>query len=376
MRVAARGFKGWPGAAGDSAGVISAWPARAIGFGRGSRTQLAGRGGPGAAEQDGVAGMGHSSATRGRGAAACLAVIGAALFGDMAAARAAEPPVPPMAPSARPDLPLGIRLGLGGGDASEQWSMAGDWPVVRNVTAASLTPVLPPAGHGNGAAVIVAPGGGFLSLSMGTEGFAVAKWLAARGTAAFVLKYRLIVTPPDAAGFQAMADRKFARAMQEQPPSAEELEVPAASIADAQAAVRLVRAQAGAFHVDPARVGFIGFSAGAMLAIATALQSPADARPDFIAPIYPPLVAQPATADAPPMFVAIAADDALFGRTGFGLVESWRKAGRPFELHMYEKGGHGFGMLPTGTTSEDFILAFQHWMDMHGWTGAKMAPPT
>ena len=76
-------------------------------------------------------------------------------------------------------------------------------------------------------------------------------------------------------------------------------------------------------------------------------------------------------ADAPPLFIAIAADDGLFAGSGFGLVESWRKAGRPVEFHFYERGGHGFGMYPKPTTSTGWFDAFTRWMAMHGLMAPK-----
>jgi acetyl esterase/lipase len=275
------------------------------------------------------------------------------------------------------DLPAGINLLAPDvahpSTATDIWGTMEGWYVVRDVTVPTLAPVLPPAGRGNGTAVIVAPGGGFLSLSMGTEGFAVAKWLAARGTAAFVLKYRLQPTPVDPQAYDAVLRAKFGKVFAGQKLTADDLKVPDDALADAQAAIRLVRARAAAWHIDPARVGMIGFSAGAMLALRTALASPPDVRPNFIAPIYPPLLAVDATANSPPMFVAIAADDPLFGSQGFGLIQSWQKVKRPVELHFYQRGSHGFGMRHTGTTSEDFIVSFQHWMDMNGWTGASVS---
>jgi acetyl esterase/lipase len=109
----------------------------------------------------------------------------------------------------------------------------------------------------------------------------------------------------------------------------------------------------------------IGFSAGAMLTIATTLTDE-DAKPAFIATIYGPMGRLEVPSDAPPLFVALAADDSLFASSGFGLIESWRAAGRPVEFHLYEQGGHGFGMYPKSTTSTDWFDAFSGWMKMHG----------
>jgi acetyl esterase/lipase len=109
----------------------------------------------------------------------------------------------------------------------------------------------------------------------------------------------------------------------------------------------------------------IGFSAGAMLTMATALAG-GDARPAFIASIYGPLQAVQVPADAPPLFVALAADDPLFGGRGFGLIESWTAAKRPVEFHLYERGGHGFGIYRKETTSTGWFDAYVRWLGMHG----------
>ena len=107
-------------------------------------------------------------------------------------------------------------------------------------------------------------------------------------------------------------------------------------------------------------------TAGAMLTLATALKGQ-DAKPAFIGDIYGPLSPVTVPADAPPMFVALAADDPFFANGGFGLIDSWKKAGKPVEFHLYEQGGHGFGMYQKSTTSTGWFDAFPRWMDMHGW---------
>lgn len=139
----------------------------------------------------------------------------------------------------------------------------------------------------------------------------------------------------------------------------------APQIADARAAFALVRSRADEWNVDPDRVGMIGFSAGAMLTMTTALTD-AEANPAFLGDIYGPLSAVEVPADAPPLFVALAADDPLFPDTDFGLIQSWRAAHRPVEFHYYEQGGHGFGMYQKETTSTGWFEAFVSWLDMHG----------
>jgi acetyl esterase/lipase len=241
----------------------------------------------------------------------------------------------------------------------------------RNVTVATLTPFLPDPAKATGAAVIVAPGGGFRTLSMENEGWEVARALADKGVAAFVLKYRLNQTPADMPGFERSMTEMFSNTARNPRPSPEQaLAGLAPQIADSRAAFALVRKRAAEWHVDPDRVGMVGFSAGAMLTMATTLGGQ-DAKPAFIGLIYGPLAPVTVPADAPPMFVALAADDPFFANGGFGLIESWRTAKRPVEFHLYEQGGHGFGMYPKKTTSTGWFDAFSRWLGMHGYLKAK-----
>ena len=76
-------------------------------------------------------------------------------------------------------------------------------------------------------------------------------------------------------------------------------------------------------------------------------------------------------ADAPPLFVALASDNPFFANGGFGLIESWRAAKKPAEFHLYEQGGHGFGMYPKETTSTGWFNAFVSWLTMHGMVKPK-----
>jgi acetyl esterase/lipase len=267
-----------------------------------------------------------------------------------------------------PAQPNAIPLGTGplpGVTAPEAWHRQYGSLFARNVTVATLTPYLPDPVKANGTAIIVAPGGGFRTLSMENEGSEVAKALAARGVAAFVLKYRLIQTPPEMAAFERSTAAMFSSAARPRPPGGDGFRDLAPQLADSRAAFALVRRRAAEWRVDPRRVGMIGFSAGAMLTMATTLRG-GDAKPAFIASIYGPLQPVTAPADAPPLFVALAADDPLFGGRGFGLIESWIAAKRPVEFHLYERGGHGFGMYRKETTSTGWFDAFVAWLGMRG----------
>jgi acetyl esterase/lipase len=272
-----------------------------------------------------------------------------------------------MTATAAPAEPTAIPLNTGGVKgqvAPEAWFEQYGVAMTRNVTTATLTPFLPDPAKATGAAVIVAPGGGFLMLSMENEGWRVAKALADRGIAAFVLKYRLKPTPADMGGFEQSVTAMFAGAAQPQRRMSPDEAIAGLSdqIADARAVVALVRTRATEWKVDPARVGMVGFSAGAMTTMATALAAP-DTRLAFIAPIYGSMEAVKVPADAPPLFAALAADDPLFANKGFGLIESWQKAGKPVEFHLYQAGGHGFGLGKKGTTSTGWFEDFMHWLD-------------
>ena len=279
----------------------------------------------------------------------------------------------PMTPLAAPSEPDAIVLNTGGVEGStgaETWFEQYGDPFVRNVTVATLTPVLPDPAKATGAAVIVAPGGGFMFLSMGNEGWEVAHALADRGVAAFVLKYRTRPTPQDPAAFEAAVNAMFSGAARPPAPTGQAAGSPFADqVEDATAAFALVRARAAEWRVDPDRIGMVGFSAGAMTTLATTLSSP-DARPAFIAPVYGPLTAVEVPPDAPPMFVVLAADDPLFAHSGFGLVEAWRAAGRPVEFHLYQTGGHGFGLGNPDKTSNGWFDVFMRWMEMNDFLEA------
>jgi len=282
-------------------------------------------------------------------------------------ARAQDDKMTPIAIPAQPDA-IPLKTGpLPGAKNKESWHSQYGSVFARNVTEATLTPFLPDPAKANGTAVVVTPGGGFRTLSMENEGWDVARALAAKGVAAFVLKYRLNQTPADMPAFERSMAEMFsgvARRPRMDPERA--MEDIAPQIADARAAFVLIRSRAPEWHIDPQRIGMVGFSAGAMLTLATALKGQ-DAKPAFIGDIYGPLSPVTVPTDAPPMFVALAADDPFFANGGFGLIDSWKKAGKPVEFHLYEQGGHGFGMYQKSTTSTGWFDAFTRWMDMHGW---------
>lgn len=234
--------------------------------------------------------------------------------------------------------------------------------VLRNVSVPTLTPVLPAAERASGAGVIIAPGGGYSVLTMNEEGFDVARRLAERGIAAFVLKYRLNPTPNGIP----MPTPEEIEAILANPPSAYAMFNCPAADEDAAAAVRLLRSRAPSWNVDPQRLGFLGFSAGAISALKLATRVGNDARPDFVASIYGPAETLSIPVGAPPLFGVLALDDQLFSGKGFGLIEAWRKAGSAIEFMLYERGGHGFGLGNPNQTEGDWLAAFIRWMTMRG----------
>ena len=286
------------------------------------------------------------------------------------AAQALAQPDDSMTVIATPGQLDAIDLGTGplpGARAQEAWHSQYGSRFVRNVTVATLTPFLPDPAKASGAAVIVAPGGGFRTLSMENEGWNVARALASQGIAAFVLKYRLNQTPSEMAAFKRAMDEMFSNTGRRAPllePEQMKMQL-AIQLEDSRAAFSLIRRRAAEWKIDPDRIGMLGFSAGAMLTMATALVGE-EAKPAFIGNIYGPITAVTVPADAPPLFVALAADDPFFASSQFGLIESWQAAKKPVEFHFYEQGGHGFGMYPKQTTSTGWFNAFVSWLTMHG----------
>jgi len=268
------------------------------------------------------------------------------------------------APLAADSGPLALYPADKGKDAAagEIWTMVPQQGrSVRNVTVPTLTPVLPDPKKATGAAVIVLPGGAFMALSMDHEGYKVARVLADRGIAAFVLKYRLLPTSESEREAGLEIGRRIAALLKD---PTQRLANPQAT-EDALAALKMVRGDAAKWNIDPQRTGMIGFSAGAIASLDSVISAPPGARPAFLGYVYGPQDVVTMPADAPPLFDAIALDDPLFPHKGFAVVGAWRTAKRPVELHAYEKGGHGFGTGRAGTTSTRLLDDFVAWMRMH-----------
>lgn len=262
---------------------------------------------------------------------------------------------------AAPEAPEVLRIWPGAVPGTADWSgpeqqhsvtIVGNRQIlgVTNITVPTLTVIRPAPGKANGTAMIVAPGGGFQGLAIELEGATPAKWLADHGVTAFVLKYRVRHTPAAADGHAAMeAARQIA-------------------IADGVQATHYLRQNAARFGIKPDRIGFMGFSAGGMTAMGTVLHAGLADRPDFVASIYGGKDAALTGPDAPPVFITAAEDDPLLPVTAsIDIYQAWQKAGRPATLHLYEKGGHGFGVEHLGQPSDRWVMAFQDWLSEHGW---------
>jgi acetyl esterase/lipase len=238
---------------------------------------------------------------------------------------------------------------------------------IFNISKPTLTVYPPDSSHSpTGTAVIVCPGGGFHSLSIMQEGYAVVKWLESRGITAFLLKYRLIHTEGGDPYKQEMADRARKGA------NADALTVVNMAVADGRQALTYVRAHAAEYGIDPKRIGIIGFSAGGVISAATAHNYTPENRPDFVGFMYggglPAEMKNNLPADAPPLFIAAATNDTYnLEMAAVSLYSEWVTAKHSAELHIYAQGGHGFGLnrqgLPTDTWTDRFI----DWMTLQGF---------
>jgi acetyl esterase/lipase len=252
------------------------------------------------------------------------------------------------------------------GGEKEYYSDIWDTQVVTNVSTPSMQVFRPEPGSANGTAVIVAPGGGLFGLSIASEGTDVARWLNEKGITAFVLKYRLVPTGEDGV-----------KEISESGDKPEELQKRVApvlplSVRDGLEAIAYVRQHTGEYGIQADKIGFMGFSAGGAVTMGVTFNYDSANRPDFIVPVYPwmtVLGSYEVPEDAPPMLVICASDDPIrLAEPSAELYQKWLKSEKSAGLHMYSKGGHGFGMKDQGLPSDEWIARFYEWAIAEGLT--------
>ncbi len=263
-----------------------------------------------------------------------------------------------------------IRLYDGPAPGSESWKHKeaennnNGWQtrVVYNVADPTLTVFSPAPSLSNGTAVVICPGGGYHGLSIDSEGFDVARWLTAKGVTCFVLKYRLVPSTTTDPVAEFSAKENIDKDVKQIVPLA---------MSDALHALTYVRKHADEFKINPKRIGIMGFSAGGTVTATAVFGYTKESRPDFVAPIYLQYDwvhnkgAVPV--DAPPAFILAASDDGLgLAPHSVRFYNDWIAAGKSAELHLYSKGGHGFGMRKQNLPSDHWIELFASWLDVQG----------
>jgi acetyl esterase/lipase len=237
--------------------------------------------------------------------------------------------------------------------------------ICLDVSKPTLIPYLP--AKPNGTAIIIAPGGAFHALAIDHEGTAVAKWLNEKGITAFVLKYRLSHDDP------AHPENSFMKLMETQ--NFKKLDSINAAIVplamqDGLSAVKYVRENAAMYKIDPGKIGFMGFSAGGTVTMSVVYNATDENRPNFVAPVYAyqnAIIGSAVPDVNTPIFIAAASDDDFgFATHSAEIYLKWLNAKQPAELHMYEKGKHGFGMSKQNLPVDSWIDRFGDWLQMQG----------
>jgi acetyl esterase/lipase len=232
---------------------------------------------------------------------------------------------------------------------------------LTNVTRPTLTVYRPPADRDTGAAVLICPGGGYQILAWNLEGTEVAEWLNSIGVTGVVLKYRV--------------------------PARKGRERYAAPLEDAQRALGLVRHHAKEWGIDSGRIGVLGFSAGGHLAATLCnnyekrVYEPVDGadrescRPDFALLIYPAYLVTKdnklapelkVSSRTPPTFIAMTEDDPVRVECGLQYYQALKNAGVPAEMHLYPRGGHGYGLRPSHNDVSHWPKLAEAWLRSSG----------
>ena len=278
-----------------------------------------------------------------------------------------------------------MRLYDGVAPGSETWThpegqTGADGNIVYyNVSTPEMTVYLPDPSVATGAAMVVCPGGAFCLLSYTTEGTLVANELCKRGIAAIVLKYR--TTPilndkgevsNDPAEMQKFVMALMSKSMTDPNLTATQncldMEHSHLSFEDADRAISLVRENAAKWNINPEKIGIVGFSAGAVVAMHQALVHSEAGRPNFSGVVYGGWVeGWEAPADAAPLFVCSPVYDIFHPEECITAYQIWQKAKLPVELHCYSDCQHGFGAVPTGKSSDLWLEAMTRFMQDTGF---------
>jgi acetyl esterase/lipase len=281
----------------------------------------------------------------------------------------------PIWPGAVPDAQPAA--GLEVAETAESLVAGKPWIVVKNVSAPTMT-VYSPKGTNTGAAVVVFPGGGYKILAVDLEGTEVCDWLTSRGITAVLLKYRV----PFSGEYW---DDKLKRHVQPKAPMA---------LQDAQRTMGLVRLHAAEWHIDPHKIGVLGFSAGGHMVAAISthfdrrLYPAVDAadqescRPDFAVAIYPghlsladnsfrlnPDIDTHITKQTPPTFLLQDEDDHVDRvEDSLSYYAALKRVGVPVEMHLYAQGGHAFGLRRTKFPVTAWPQLVETWLGTIGMT--------
>ncbi|MCM4170576.1 alpha/beta hydrolase [Arenibacter sp. TNZ] len=239
---------------------------------------------------------------------------------------------------------------------SDQWQTE----LISNVSTPTLQIFRPASSLNTGSSVVIAPGGGLRVLSINSEGVDVAKWLNTKGITAFVLKYRLLPENDGVLPNETQDNQNASSAMTKKVAKVLEL-----ATSDGLNAMSYVRSNAKALGIDPNKIGFMGFSAGGAVTMGVTFNYTKTNRPDFIVPVYPwmtVLGTYSVPKNAPPILIICASDDQYdLAHESIDLYSAWSKSGKSAALHMYSKGGHGFGMKTQDLPSDNWISRFYEW---------------
>jgi acetyl esterase/lipase len=273
-------------------------------------------------------------------------------------------------PATSPTSQEVISLYNGKAPGSENW----DWKEVQreksiwgpaiafNITNPTLTVYRPPAGKDNGVGMIIAPGGGFFFVSVEEEGKDVAKWLNDLGITVFMLKYRVVHSKDNDpnSGFMSLLSKDSANTWKQVH------EVGKLAGQDGLKAMEHVRSNASKYNLNKNKIGFMGFSAGGAVTLSVLYQAEEKNRPNFAASIYGaeiwPLNA-PVPQQKTPIFLAAASNDPFnVVPISLSTYQKWLKAKQSAELHIYESGGHGFGVKKQNLPSDAWTKSFEDWL--------------